>query len=93
MYATVRRYAGSPELADVLAARQDEVLGIVSQVPGFRGYYLIRDKDATISVSVYDDEAGARQSTEAAANWFRENMPDWAGAGPEVSGGEVVVSG
>ena len=40
MYATVRRYT-DPELAEGLRARAEDVLAIVSEIPGFDSYYLI----------------------------------------------------
>jgi heme-degrading monooxygenase HmoA len=89
MYATVRRYT-DPELAERLRARAEDVLAIVSGISGFDSYYLIEAGDETISVTVYDDEASANASNEAAASWLRENMPGVTAS--HVSGGEVVVS-
>jgi hypothetical protein len=43
MWACVRRYDNNPELAETLAARSDEIKGLVSGVEGFVSYYLIRD--------------------------------------------------
>ena len=45
MYAVIRNYSGNPGLADQLAARADEVKGIVSGISGFRGYYLLRTEN------------------------------------------------
>jgi heme-degrading monooxygenase HmoA len=92
MYATVRRYVGKADFADQLAARNTEVVSLMSAVPGFRAYYLIRAAGDTVSVTVCDDEAGAQQSNAAAADWIRENMPDIASSPPEISAGDVVVT-
>jgi len=54
--------------------------------------YLVRTADGTVSISVYDNEAGANESTRAAANWIRENLPQLGGSAPQVSAGEVVLS-
>jgi heme-degrading monooxygenase HmoA len=89
MYATVRRYT-DPELGERLRERADDVLGIVSGIPGFRAYYLIEAEGETVSVTVYDDESSATASNGAAASWLAENMPGVAAS--QVSGGEVVVS-
>lgn len=91
MHATVRRYQGS-DLADKLASRRDEVVSLMGEVPGFSAYYLIRGADDTVSVTVCDDEAGTRRSSELAADWLRANMPDAASTPPQVSSGEVVVT-
>ncbi len=64
MYATVRTYSASPDLA----------------------------ADGAVSVSIYDNEAGANESTNAAATWIRDNLPEISGSTPQVSAGEVVIS-
>jgi hypothetical protein len=91
MYATVRTYSDSPELADALAARQDDVKDVLQVIDGFRAYYLVKTGDGAVSVSVFDSEAGAEESTRAAAAWIRENLPDIGGTAPHVSSGEVVI--
>ena len=65
---------------------------MVSGIDGFKAYYLVRTADGTVSVSVYDNEAGANESNSAAANWIRENLPEPGGTAPRVSAGEVVIS-
>jgi len=92
VYATVRTYSGASGLADELAARADEVRGVIGDIEGFRGYYLIKTGDGAVTVSVFDNEAGAEASTKAAAAYLRENMPDAAGSPPQISSGEVVFS-
>jgi heme-degrading monooxygenase HmoA len=92
MYATVRRYVGKADFADQLAARKEEVVSLISGVPGFRAYYLIRAGGDTVSVTVCDDEAGAQQSNTVAADWVRENMPEIASSPPEISAGDVVIT-
>jgi hypothetical protein len=92
MYATVRTYSGSPELADALVRHGADVKRLISGIGGFRAYYLVRTTEGAVSISVYDDEAGASESTSAAANWIRENLPDLVVSAPQVSSGEVVLS-
>ena len=93
MYATVRRYEGNAELADQLKAREGEVKDIVSNISGFVAYYLIRSGNDTVSVSVYQDESGAQQSNDAARKWLGENLPDVAPSPPQISAGDVIVTG
>jgi hypothetical protein len=92
MHATMRYYAGNTELADQLAGREDDVRSVISDVPGFRAYYLVQLDDATVTITVCDDEAGTAESTRVAADWLRENMPDLAGSAPMVSSGTVRLS-
>jgi hypothetical protein len=92
MHTTMRYYAGDSDLADRLAARSDEIRSVISEVPGFQAYYLVKLDDATVSITVCDDEAGTAESTRVAAEWLRENMPELAGSAPMVSSGTVTLS-
>ncbi len=92
MFATVRLYSGSPDLADALVERQDEVKRLISGIDGFKAYYLVRSAESTASVSVYENEAGAEESNRIAAAWIVENVPDLKVAAPQISAGEVVIS-
>jgi heme-degrading monooxygenase HmoA len=92
MYAVIRNYSGSPGLADQLAARADEVKAIVSGVAGFRGYYLLRTEDGCATVSVYDDKAGADESSSSAAAWLQEHATEITSSPPQITAGEVLYS-
>jgi hypothetical protein len=94
MYATVRRYASGGDLVDALVENEAEVRELISGIEGFRAYYMLRTPDGVaVSVSVYDDAAGADASNAAAGGWVRENLPDLAAGGPpETTAGEVAVS-
>jgi hypothetical protein len=89
MYATLRWY-DDPDLAGRLQERGDDVRSIISEIDGFRGYYLVRSDAGTISISIFDDESSTKASNEAAASWLRENMPGVSAS--NVAGGEVVLS-
>ncbi len=92
MYATVRSYSTGPDLADALAASEDEVKSLISGIDGFEAYYFIRTADGAVSVSVYESEASARESNAVAAGWISENLPELASATPTIAGGEVVIA-
>ncbi len=92
MYATLRYYTGHA-LADALATRESDVRQVIAGIDGFRAYYLVRTADdSTVTVSVFDDQAGAEESTRAAAAWVAENLADLNVSPPRVTGGEVVFS-
>ena len=91
MYVSIRAYQGNAELADALAARESDLRDVIGGIDGFRAYYLLKLAEGTASVSVFDDQAGADASTEAAAAWLAENLPDMQSA-PYVTAGETVVS-
>ena len=65
---------------------------MIGGIDGFKSYYLLRTEDGAVSISVFENEAGADESTAAAANWIRENLPELGGSAPQVSAGEVVIS-
>jgi heme-degrading monooxygenase HmoA len=92
MYATVRNYSGNTELADALVANAGAVESLISGIEGFKAYYLVRTADGAASISVFESEAGAAESTSAAAAWIGENVPDLGGNPPQVSAGEVVLN-
>ena len=92
MYATVRTYSGSTELADALVAHAGAVEQLISGIDVFKAYYMVRTADGAASISIYESEAGANASTGAAAGWIRENLPDIGGNPPQVSAGEVVLT-
>jgi hypothetical protein len=91
MYATVRHYSGS-DLADQIGNRSEEVAQVIGGVPGVRAYYLIQAGSDSISVTISDDASGGKASSEAAANWIRENLAGSGAPTPEIFEGEVVVS-
>ena len=91
MYASVRTYAGNSALADVLAEHEDEIRKVIGGINGFKAYYLVKGDDATASVSVFADKAGADESNRAAAAWLAENLPDLGVAPPQVTAGEVLI--
>jgi heme-degrading monooxygenase HmoA len=92
MYATVRSYTTGGEFGDALVEHADEIRPLLTEIDGFRAYYLLRTDDGVVSVSVYDDQAGAEESTRAAATWVAENLSDLQVSPPQVKTGEVVIN-
>jgi len=94
VYATVRSYPSDRGLVDGLVANEGEVRDLLTGIDGFRAYYMLRTQDGgAISISVYDDAAGADASNAAAAGWVRDNLPDLAASDPpQTTAGEVAVS-
>jgi hypothetical protein len=94
MYTTIRRYEGiDPGRVDELMQRVEQgFVPIVSQVPGFVGYYVIDAGGGVIaSVSVFEDQAGADESVQRAANWV-QSMTDLIPNPPQITAGEVRIS-
>jgi heme-degrading monooxygenase HmoA len=89
MYAAIRRYNIAPGSADSIVQRVNErLLPVLNQMPGFIAYYLINPGDGTVvSVSVFEDRAGADASTRTATEWVRQHL------GAVVRTAPVIVTG
>jgi len=91
MYAVIRAYSGNSELADVLVEHENEVRQVISGISGFKGYYVLKLAEGTSTVSLFENEQGAEESSRAAAAWLSENLPDMNVQPPYVTAGEVVL--
>jgi hypothetical protein len=92
MYAVVRRYDNASALGTALLEHQQEVIDLISSVPGFVTYYAIHEDGALATVTVCQDKAGTDESTRLAAEWVRTNLPDASGTPPEVTEGAIVIA-
>jgi hypothetical protein len=92
MHATIRNYAGGSALADALVEHEADIRSLITGIDGFRAYYVVRDPDGATTISVFDDQSGAEESTRVAAQWVGENLGDLGLAPPEVTTGEVLLS-
>ena len=92
MHATMRYYPGNTDLAT--SSRDERTRSDPSSAKCLASRPTTSSKldDATVSITVCDDEAGTAESTRVAADWIRENMPDLAASPPMVSSGTVTLS-
>jgi hypothetical protein len=91
LQAVIRNYGSNAELADELVKREGDVEELIRGVQGFVAYYLVKTPTGTASISVFEDAAGAEESTRRAAAFVKENVAAVAGAPPEVIEGETVI--
>ena len=94
MYAAVRRYDGVElgKVDELLQQVERGFVPIISQVPGFVAYYAFNAGGGTVvSVSIFEDQAGARESTVRATNWVKENLQPYVTSDPDILAGETVV--
>jgi hypothetical protein len=93
MYTSIRIYNEADGLADAVAAHKDEILGLFRQIDGFRAYYMVKTGPlSAVSVTVYDDQAGAEASNQVAGNWVAANLAGVSISTPQVHVGEVAMS-
>jgi hypothetical protein len=92
MYASVRRYDGVSDAREVTRRVNEGFIQIVSEIPGFVGYYCIdAGGGVVVSVSVFQDRASAEESNARAANYVRENLASVLPNPPQITAGEVVA--
>jgi hypothetical protein len=104
MYATVRRYEGVTDTAEVGRRVADGFVPLLREVPGFVAYYFVDAGDGVmVSTSIFEDLAategifedreGVSESNKRAAEWVRENLAQLAPNPPQITAGEVVAQG
>ena len=92
MYAVIRAYSGNSELADALVEHEGEVRQLISGISGFKAYYLLKLAEGTSTVSVFENQEGADESSRVAAAWLAENLPDLNVEPPYITAGDVLLS-
>ena len=93
MHAAIRRYQVEPASVDEIIRRVNEgLVPRIKEVSGFQAYYALDGGDGRLaSVSVFEDQAGAEESTRKAGDYIRRNMASLLPDPPEVLQGEVVA--
>jgi hypothetical protein len=94
MHAAVRIYQVDPGSVDEFRRGVNEgFLPIIKDASGFQAYYALDAGGGRLAtVSVFEDRAGAEESTRMAADWIRENMASLFPDPPEVLEGEVFAN-
>jgi hypothetical protein len=94
MHAAIRQYQVDPGSVDEFRRGVNEgFLPTIKDVYGFQAYYAVDAGGGRLAtVSVFDDQAGAEESTRMAADWIRQNMASLVPNPPEVLEGEVFAN-
>jgi len=95
MYLVVRNYKRIEGNKREISNKIDkEFVPLISKIKGFVDYYcLYHDENSLLSVSVFQDENGAKESVKAAADWVAKNLAQYFPVKPEVISGEVFTQG
>jgi hypothetical protein len=90
-YLAIRQYQFAPghTMEELHAAVERGFMPIVTQVPSYREYFLVETGDGVISISVFDDQAGAEESTAKAADWVQQDLAGFFTGPPTVTTGNV----
>ncbi|MBZ0286875.1 MAG: hypothetical protein K8I30_04625 [Anaerolineae bacterium] len=93
MYASVRVTQAKQGDVDKIGKRvTKDFVPIVSQIPGFVGYYAISiGGDKLVTVSIFEDEKGARASIQASYEWVSQNITEWLANPLDIMEGRVIA--
>jgi hypothetical protein len=93
MYAAIRRYnAYQGSVTELVRRVTEEFVPLISQQPGFVAYYGVDPGDGSIlTVSLFEDKAGADQSTRVAHDYVRQHLTHMIKTAPVIVTGEVVM--
>lgn len=93
MYAALRWYNVEPGQAHEMARRVNEgFVPIIRNGPGFVAYYLVNvGNNVVVTVSIFEDRAGAEASQRMAADWVARNLVSIMLGPPTITAGEVLV--
>lgn len=95
MFATIRRYDAIDQdhVADLAKKIDETLVPILSELPGFSGYYLIDAGNGIMnSIGVFDTAQHADESAKVASTWVREqNLENVLPTAPKITTGEVIV--
>lgn len=88
---TVRADRSSDEL---LALIRDGYVPLIREIPGFISYTAIADPASAqhAFISVFEDKAGADESTRLAREWVADNDIDHFDEGPTIAEGVIAFS-
>ena len=91
MFIAVRRYKVKPGSTDeIMRSVSEGFAPLISQASGFMAYYAVdAGNDIVFSVSIFQDQAGADESTQLAADWVKQHLAALVEGPPEITAGEV----
>ncbi|MGO4682657.1 antibiotic biosynthesis monooxygenase [Hyphomicrobium sp. 2TAF46] len=93
MYAGIRQAKAKSGAAEKLASKIKEgAIPIISDVPGFKAYYVVYAPDDTVTaISIFDDYTSAQESNKRALAWIEAELaPFLAGPATAVAGPIIV---
>jgi hypothetical protein len=91
MYTAIRRYEGVADTGEVARRATEGFAPQLRDQSGFIGYWVVDAGDGVLAtISVFESEEAANDSTTAAAAWIRENIGDLVPNPPQVTAGATT---
>jgi hypothetical protein len=93
MYGVVRQYDVDPgTISQIVERAREGFLPLISKAPGFVSYRIFdAGSKGLVTVSTFQDKAGADESVRLAATWVRENLATLVPDPPRVTSGELRI--
>ena len=92
MYAVVRRYDGVTDPAEAGRQVDEGFLPLLRRIEGFVAYYWVdAGGGVLVSMSVFQDRAGAEESNVRAAEFARDRLATLLPNPPQVTAGAVMA--
>jgi hypothetical protein len=93
MYAAIRQAKARAGSAEELARRVKEgAIPIISDVDGFRAYYVVYAGDDTVTaISIFDKYEQAEEANRRAIAWIEQNLTPLLAGNASASAGPVIV--
>jgi hypothetical protein len=92
MYTVIRRYDGLSDPDEVIRRAIGEFAPMLADRPGFQGYWIVNAGDGVVaSITVFETQAAAEDSTKAAAAWVSERLAELVPNPPQVTAGETTA--
>ena len=94
MYTVIRRYEGVSDADEVVRRATGEFAAMLKDRPGFQGYWVVDAGGGVLaSISVFETQGQAEDSTTAAAAWVRDNLAELVPNPPQITAGETTGTG
>jgi heme-degrading monooxygenase HmoA len=91
MHTVIRRYQGVQNVDEVARRAVEEFAPLLREQPGFQGYWVVDAGGGVLAtITVFESEQAAADSTAAAATWVQENMPNLVPDAPQVTAGNTT---
>lgn len=91
MYTVIRRYEGVSDPDEAIRRVTSEFGPMLAEREGFQGYYVLDAGDGVIaSITVFETQQAAEDSTLAARGWVAERLAELVTTPPQVTAGPAT---
>ncbi len=93
LFISIRLYGGleSDENIELFLHTAEEFMGIIRETDGYIGYYWLYSGESVAAISLFDSQAQATASNEAAADYVAANLADLVPEPPTIIEGQVDI--